>query len=53
MEEKMYCPTCHKELELIAACGAAQYFCNYCKKVVSSKKVLKENDLKKEKDSSL
>ena len=41
MREKYLCPECHKEVELIAACGAAQYFCNHCKKLVSSKAVIK------------
>ncbi len=48
MKEKVYCPTCKKELELIAACGAANYFCNYCKKLVSSRSVLKQEDIKEE-----
>lgn len=40
MKEKYYCPDCKEEVELIAACGAANYFCNHCKKLVSSKRVL-------------
>lgn len=48
MKEKCYCPDCKKELELIAACGAANYFCNHCKKLVSSKSILKEEDLKED-----
>ena len=48
MKEKAYCPTCEKELELIAACGAANYFCNYCKKLVSSKSILKEEEIQEE-----
>lgn len=47
MEEKMYCPICYKELELMAACGAAQYFCKECKRVISSKKLLTEEEVKK------
>ncbi|MBE6024579.1 MAG: hypothetical protein E7231_15600 [Cellulosilyticum sp.] len=50
MKEKVYCPTCKQEIELIAACGAAQYFCNHCKRLVSSKAVIKETDLKQEQD---
>lgn len=46
MKEKVYCPTCKNELELIAACGAANYFCNHCKKLVSSKAVLKQQEHK-------
>ena len=50
MEEKAYCPTCKQEIELIAACGAAQYFCNHCKKLVSSKAVLRKEDLEENQD---
>lgn len=48
MKEKHYCPTCKKEVELIAACGATNYFCNHCKKLVSSKAVLNEEDIQEE-----
>lgn len=48
MKEKHYCPTCQKEVEVIAACGASNYFCNYCKKLVSSKAVLTEKEVKTE-----
>lgn len=48
MKEKVYCPTCKGELELIAACGATNYFCNHCKKLVSSKSVLKKESTKEE-----
>lgn len=39
MKEARYCPTCKKEVEEIAACGATNYFCNHCKKLVSSRAV--------------
>ena len=48
MSETYYCPTCKKEIERIAACGATNYFCNHCKKLVSSKQVLKKEDLKED-----
>ncbi|PHV71933.1 hypothetical protein CS063_00195 [Sporanaerobium hydrogeniformans] len=50
MSKKYYCPTCNKEVEMIAACGASNYFCKHCKRLVSSKKVIKkeEKELKKE-----
>lgn len=50
MSKKVYCPTCKKELERIAACGATNYFCNHCKKLVSSKGVLIE-EVKENKES--
>ena len=37
MKEVRYCPNCKKEVEEIAACGAVNYFCNHCKKLVSSR----------------
>ncbi len=49
MKEKVYCPTCKKEVEVIAACGATNYFCNHCKKLVSSKGVLTEEEVKQDK----
>lgn len=45
-KEKVYCPVCKNEVELIAACGAAQYFCNHCKRLVSKKAVLSQEALK-------
>lgn len=44
MKEKYYCPDCHQEVEIVAACGATNYFCNHCKKLISSKKVIKKNE---------
>lgn len=48
MKEAHYCPNCKKEVEMIAACGATNYFCNYCKRLVSSKAVLTKEQLEKE-----
>ncbi|WP_074463624.1 YfgJ family double zinc ribbon protein [Cellulosilyticum sp. I15G10I2] len=45
MEKKYYCPTCKEEVEVIEACGASSYFCNKCKKLISSKAALEEKDL--------
>lgn len=50
MSNKYYCPDCKKEVEQIAACGATNYFCNHCKKLISSKNVLKEEPLQKDID---
>ena len=50
MKEKVYCPICKKEVEVIAACGATNYFCNHCKKLVSSKSVLTEEEVKQDKE---
>lgn len=48
MKEARYCPNCKKEVELIAACGATNYFCNHCKRLVSSKAVLTKEQVEKE-----
>ena len=45
MAETYYCPTCKQEIERVQACGAVQYFCNHCKGLVSSKKVLTKEQL--------
>lgn len=37
-----YCPECGKELECIRGCGSTGYFCNECKKLISSKAILTE-----------
>lgn len=37
---KKICPTCKNEVERIAACGAEQYFCNHCKKLISRKEII-------------
>ena len=47
MKEKYYCPTCIREAEVIEACGASNYFCNQCKKLISSQSILREVDLEK------
>ncbi len=40
MSKKYNCPYCHeKEVEEILACGSASYFCDNCKKLVSSKDI--------------
>lgn len=48
MSKKYYCPECHQEVELIAACGASNYFCNHCKKLVSKKAVITKEVQEKE-----
>ncbi|MDF2614391.1 MAG: hypothetical protein K0S71_2177 [Clostridia bacterium] len=47
--KKYYCPTCKKEVEVLEACGSSSYFCNNCKKLISSKAILEEQDLEEEK----
>lgn len=48
MNEKFICPTCKEPVEVLAACGASNYFCNKCKKLISSKAILqKKNEEKK------
>ncbi len=44
MDEKFFCPVCKAQLEVLAACGSSSYFCNRCKKLVSSKEVLAVDD---------
>lgn len=45
MKDKYMCPECHKkEVEEVNACGASNYFCNACKKLISSQRIKKEND---------
>ena len=48
MKEVCYCPSCKKEVELIAACGANNYFCNHCKRLVSSKAILTKEQVEEE-----
>lgn len=50
MKFKYYCPECSKEVEQINACGASNYFCNHCKKLVSSKQVIKKEIEQKDKE---
>ncbi|MEF9959859.1 MAG: zinc-ribbon domain-containing protein [Niameybacter sp.] len=50
MKEKLICPDCNQqEVEEINACGASNYFCNNCKKLISSRRV-KEKNVAKEKE---
>ena len=37
-----YCPECGNAVECIKGCGSTGYFCNTCKKLISSKAVLTE-----------
>lgn len=46
MKEIYYCPDCKNPVEEIAACGAANFFCNHCKKLVSKKAVLTQEEVK-------
>ena len=34
----LFCPTCEAELEKLASCGAANYFCNSCNELKSKTK---------------
>ena len=46
-----YCPDCGRVIECIRGCGSTGYFCNECKKLISSKAVLTEpkTEVKEEK----
>lgn len=49
MENKeYYCPDCNSKLEKLAACGSTSYFCNNCKKLISRKRIFKEEEEKTE-----
>lgn len=42
---KYICPDCQKqEVEEINACGASNYFCNNCKKLISKSRVIKPEE---------
>lgn len=44
MSEKYICPDCNqKEVEEVNACGASNYFCNSCKKLISRARVIQRN----------
>lgn len=45
MSKVYYCPDCYSELEEISGCGALAYFCDKCRKLVSKKKILTEEEL--------
>ena len=40
--EKFICPICKGEIEVIRGCGSEGFFCNNCKRLISSKEVIKE-----------
>jgi len=48
-----YCPECSNVIECIRGCGSTGYFCNNCKKLISSKVVLTElpTEIKKEEEN--
>lgn len=48
MKKIFYCPECKSELEEISGCGALAYFCHTCKKLISKKKIVPEEEMKKE-----
>lgn len=49
MSKKLICPECQKqEVEQINACGASNYFCNNCKKLISKARVKEVNQEKEE-----
>lgn len=45
-----YCPQCGNVVECIKGCGSTGYFCNTCKKLISSKAVLTEKSLELKKE---
>lgn len=45
MKKRWICPECHqKEVERLDACGASSYFCNHCKQLISSKRIIEEEN---------
>jgi len=40
MEEIFVCPDCSHELTCEKGCGSVCYFCDHCKKLISSKKIV-------------
>ncbi|MCT4543832.1 MAG: zinc ribbon domain-containing protein [Vallitalea sp.] len=48
MQEKYYCPECKEELNRVSGCGSVSYFCDNCKKLVSRKNMLSEDEMKKD-----
>lgn len=49
--KKYICPDCgQKEVEQMNACGASGYFCNCCKKMISSKRMEEQENQEEEKD---
>ena len=44
MAKKYVCPYCKEEaVEEVNACGASNYFCNHCKKLISKSRVMEVN----------
>ena len=48
MEKDYYCPECNSKLEKIEGCGSVVYLCDKCKKPISRKRILTEEQIKKE-----
>ncbi|MGL5378456.1 YfgJ family double zinc ribbon protein [Clostridium sp.] len=50
MSKKLICPECGKqEVEEMNACGASNYFCNHCKRLISRSRIIyPENNQKNE-----
>lgn len=47
MEKSFYCPECKSKLEEITGCGSVGYFCDHCKKLISRKAILTEEQVSK------
>lgn len=44
MSKKYICPDCNKqEVEEMNGCGSTSYFCNNCKKLISSTRIKEKN----------
>lgn len=48
VEEKYICPDCNDELTCEKGCGSVSYFCNHCKKLISSKRIICETKCKED-----
>ena len=42
MNALFICPDCQHEVEVLTGCGSVSYYCHTCKKLVSSKKVIRQ-----------
>lgn len=51
MSKKFVCPDCGKqEVEEMNACGASNYFCDSCKKLISSSRIDKTKNVQENRD---
>ncbi|NLT48825.1 MAG: hypothetical protein GXX92_10500 [Clostridiales bacterium] len=51
--EDYYCPKCFSKLKRLEGCGAVGYFCDSCKTLISRKKILSHEQVKKQKETEI